>query len=68
MEKEIIAVNLHVGQFVAGQMVTSINADKYDVKMALTTAGVTVIGFRTDKLIPFSNIQGIDFKRTETAD
>lgn len=67
-DKEIATLNLHVGQFVAGQMVTSIDANKYKVKMALTSNGVSVVGHLTDKLIPYSNIQGIDFKRTENAD
>lgn len=67
-EKEISALNLHVGQFVSGQMVNSIDATKYKVKMTLTQYGVSVVGHLTDKLIPYANIQGIDFKRTENAD
>ncbi len=67
-EKEISALNLHVGQFVSGQMVNSIDATKYKVKMTLTPYGVAVVGHLTDKLIPYANIQGIDFKRTENAD
>lgn len=67
-EKEISAMNLHIGQFVGGQMVTSVDATKYKVKMTLTQYGVSVVGHLTDKLIPYSNIQGIDFKRTENVE
>lgn len=68
MEKEVLVVNLHVGQFVEGQMVTSINADKYDVQMTVTEIGVDVVGHLTNKTIPFSNIQGIDYRRSKKAD
>lgn len=63
--KEILSLNLHVGQFVSGQMCTNVNADKHKVVMTLTPVGVEIIGSQTDKIIPFSNIQGIDYRLPE---
>lgn len=59
---KIIALNLHVGQHITGNVRTSVNAVKHEVVMSLSEIGVVVIGKDTHKLIPYSNVQGIDFE------
>jgi hypothetical protein len=68
MQNEIAQLNLHVAQMVAGQMVATINAERLKVTMEENASGVRVKGFKTNKLIPFSNIQGIDYKLEENND
>jgi len=58
---EIKQLNLHIAQMVGGQMVGTVNAAKLAVVMEETPVGVYITGPKTQKLIPYSNIQGIDY-------
>lgn len=59
----VVAVNLHVGQMVNGQMVTSVNADRLQVEMFLGPVGIEILSKKKlIKTIPYSNVQGIDYK------
>lgn len=59
--KKVVRITLHVGQQITGTVRTSVDTDLHKAKMTLTDAGVLIDGHMTKKLIPFSNIQGIDF-------
>lgn len=63
-EAGIAAINMHIGQMVKGNVVTSLNADKHKVSMKKNDIGIDVYdGKVLLKTIPYSNIQSIDYAK-----
>lgn len=59
---KIIAISTHAAQTVTGQVRGHIHYEKAEVELTFDEQGrgVWVRGKGTNKLIPFSNIQGLD--------
>lgn len=62
---EILSVNLHVAQNFGGFVAGTINAEKHNLKITADINGVLVEGRGCKKLVPFSNIQGVDYKTAD---
>lgn len=59
---KIIAITTHAAQTITGNVRGHIHAEKAEVELTFDdqNRGVWVRGRGTNKLIPFSNIQGLD--------
>jgi hypothetical protein len=64
---KITSITMHVGQHVTGEVRNSVNAKRHNAEMSITEIGVHIDGPGTNKLIPFSNIQCVDFEIEEAA-
>jgi hypothetical protein len=67
LAKTIKSVQLHVAQQIEGAVRGFVSAEDkhYKVALTLTELGVLIQGKKTNKLVPFTNIQGIDFGKAE---
>jgi hypothetical protein len=65
MEREILSVSLAMAENFGGFVAGTINADKHFLKLTQTVNGVFVEGKGCAKLVPFTNIRGIDYKTAE---
>lgn len=61
--ERIICVQTHIGQLVTGQVRVNINAEKAGVEITFDKdrPGVRIKGKGTNKFIPYTNIQSVDF-------
>lgn len=62
----VTGMQLHVAQNITGQVRGHVAAGKAEIKMTLTEYGVLITGLNgrykgTTKLVPFGNIQSINF-------
>jgi hypothetical protein len=62
---EILSVSLAMAENFGGFVAGTINAEKHFLKMVQTEHGVLVTGKGCSKLVPFTNIRGIDYKTAE---
>lgn len=62
---EILSVSLHIAQNFGGFVAGTINSEKHFLKITENTQGVLVEGRACKKLVPWSNIQGVDYKTEE---
>lgn len=62
---DILSVSLHIAQNFGGFVAGTINSEKHFLKISQTENGVVVEGKGCRKLVPWSNIQGIDYKTEE---
>lgn len=58
---KILSVSLHVAQNIGGQVAGTINAEKHFIDIEETDRGVLFTKKGCRKLVPWSNIQGIDY-------
>lgn len=61
METRIITVALHIAQNFGGTVTSNPHSEKHSLNIKLIDTGVHITGKGSNKFIPFSNIQGIDF-------
>jgi hypothetical protein len=62
---EILSVSLHMAENFGGFVAGTINSEKHSLKIVQTEYGVLVTGRGCSKLVPFTNIRGIDYKTVE---
>lgn len=61
-EHEVTSILLHIAQNVEGNVRNTVASDdKNNIKLYLTPVGVDIVGPKTLKTIPFSNIQNITY-------
>lgn len=65
--EKIIAITMHVGQHIEGRVLNfvSVKDKAYRVELTQTEKGVRIQGKITNKLIPFANLQSVEYGQTE---
>lgn len=68
--ENVTGMQLHVAQNITGQVRGHVDAAKAEIKMTFCEYGVLITGLRgqykgTSKLVPFGNIQSINFNTPE---
>lgn len=58
----ILAIQMHAPQRIEGKVLGFAHAEALGLTMEIVEKGVRIRGPKTNKLVPFANIQGIDFK------